>query len=113
MKDSREVQLQRELADCVMSSSWIFCLSGVALSIPFGIRSKSYLPLVYLGVGGTVLDMVNGYWKCNKQRNALKAYQDTMKGGRCLPAPVRPLQPAKEDKGMRERHCVQLLEVNH
>ena len=25
-EDARDVQLQKELADCVMSSSWIFCL---------------------------------------------------------------------------------------
>ena len=25
-EDGRDAQLQKELADCVMSSSWIFCL---------------------------------------------------------------------------------------
>ena len=45
---------------------------------------QSYLPLVYLGVGGTLLDMINGYVKCNRQRAALKSYQDAVKGG-CPP----------------------------
>lgn len=35
---------------------------------------------MYLGIGGTLLDMVNGYVKCNKQRTALKSYQDAVKG---------------------------------
>ena len=40
---------------------------------------QSYLPLVYLGVGGTLLDMINGYVKCNSQRAALKSYQDAVR----------------------------------
>ncbi|BDA47765.1 hypothetical protein COCOBI_11-0220 [Coccomyxa sp. Obi] len=80
-KDEKERKLQESLADCVLSSSWMFCLGGVALSVPFGIKFKSYLPLVYFGLGGTVLDMLNGYMECNAQRKELAAYQEALQRG--------------------------------
>ncbi|CAL8469772.1 g9314 [Coccomyxa elongata] len=80
-KDEKEKKLQESLADCVLTSSWIFCLGGVALSVPFGVKYKSYLPLVYFGLGGTVLDMLNGYMECNAQRKELAAYQEALQKG--------------------------------
>lgn len=59
MTDEREKQLGKELSDCVMGSPW-FCVAGLVLAIPLGVRSKSYMPVLYLGVAGTVLDLVTG-----------------------------------------------------
>lgn len=39
-KDREEEFLQRDLAECVLESSYLFTLCGVALSIPLGVRYK-------------------------------------------------------------------------
>lgn len=38
--DEKEQQLQRELAECVMSSSWIWCVVGLGIAIPIGVKTK-------------------------------------------------------------------------
>lgn len=60
MSDDREKELQQALAGCVLDSSWFYCVAGVALAIPIGVRLNSYNPLVYLGLSGTLLDLLNG-----------------------------------------------------
>ena len=35
-----EEDLQKDLAECVLESSYMFTLSGVALSIPLGVKYK-------------------------------------------------------------------------
>lgn len=60
MSDDREKELQQALAGCVLDSSWFYCVAGVGLAIPIGVRLKSYNPLVYLGLSGTLLDLLNG-----------------------------------------------------
>eukprot|EP00884_Botryococcus_braunii_P015888 jgi/Botrbrau1/2983/Bobra.0026s0045.1 len=96
--DQREKELQQDLSDCVLKSSWIFtcrtfffasttlvsglvltmyqCLLavGLGLAIPLGIRTKSYVPLVTFGGGGTLLDMMAGVYKCGAQRKELRDY---------------------------------------
>ncbi|KAI7842771.1 hypothetical protein COHA_003519 [Chlorella ohadii] len=72
--DARKRQLEQELSDCVLNSSWFFCVAGVALAVPLGVKKKSYWPVVYLGLGGTLLDLINGYDKCKAQRQALESY---------------------------------------
>ncbi|KAL4856377.1 hypothetical protein ACK3TF_003181 [Chlorella vulgaris] len=73
MTDEREKQLGKELSDCVMGSPW-FCVAGLVLAIPLGVRSKSYMPVLYLGVAGTVLDLVTGFERCKDKREALESY---------------------------------------
>ena len=60
MADEREKELQKALAECVLDSSWLCTVVGVALSIPVSVRLKSYNPLVYLGLTGTLFDLLNG-----------------------------------------------------
>jgi len=31
MSDTRKTELERELSDCVLSSSWIFCVAGASI----------------------------------------------------------------------------------
>ncbi|KAL4423133.1 hypothetical protein ABPG77_004816 [Micractinium sp. CCAP 211/92] len=73
MADPREEELRQELSDCVMNN-WFFCVAGVALAVPIGVRMKSYMPVVALGLAGTMLDILNGYDKCKDQRAALESY---------------------------------------
>lgn len=40
MDDATEQELQKELAQCVMQSSWFCCVAGVVMSIPMCIRLK-------------------------------------------------------------------------
>ena len=64
MADERELQQQRleaELAECVMSSSWFYCVAGVALAVPLGVRRK------VRGRGGGVW-MGRGMAGCEMQR---------------------------------------------
>ena len=38
--------------------------AGCALAVPLGIRRKSLAPLLVLGIGGTLLDMGVGIYRC-------------------------------------------------
>lgn len=60
MIDEEENRLKGELSECVLDSSWWGCLAGVALAIPICIKKRTYFPLVYLGAGGSALDLVIG-----------------------------------------------------
>ena len=72
---------------------------GVLASVPVGVRYKTHSPLVrlslpfshrvaaeslaqvYAGLGGTALDLVNGYHSCKAQRQALAAAEHRAEGG--------------------------------
>jgi hypothetical protein len=60
MASPEEDELQRDLAECTLNGSWLFTLAGVALSVPLSLRFKSYNPVVYCGLTGTMLDLVTG-----------------------------------------------------
>jgi len=68
---------EQELAECVMAESWYWCAAGLALAVPLGVRFHTYTPLVYLGMGGTAIDLVQGYNACQRQRDALRQAQET------------------------------------
>eukprot|EP00898_Chlorokybus_atmophyticus_P006514 jgi/Chlat1/6864/Chrsp51S06536 len=77
-----EKQLRSELEDCFLkNSSWACCAIGVLLAVPIGIRQRSLLPLVFLGGGGTLLDLAVGYKRCSTQREALNAFLEAQKQG--------------------------------
>ena len=38
--DGTEDRLQKELASCVLESSYKYCVLGVAASIPIGVKTK-------------------------------------------------------------------------
>lgn len=63
------------LAECVISSSYKYCTLGIALAVPLGVRLKSYNPLVYFGVAGTLGDYLEGYHNCQEQRLAYQQCQ--------------------------------------
>ena len=66
-----ELQKARSaLAECVIDSSYKYCTLGIALAVPIGVKLKSYNPLVYLGVSGTLADFLEGYNNCQEQREA-------------------------------------------
>ncbi|KAK9814810.1 hypothetical protein WJX72_011894 [[Myrmecia] bisecta] len=75
MTDSKEKELEKAVFDCVLESSWKYCVIGLGLAVPLGVKFKSYSPLVYLGLAGTGLDLYTGYTKCEAQRLALEAYK--------------------------------------
>jgi hypothetical protein len=77
--EEQEQQLQTALADCVFDSSWFWCLAGVLVAVPLGVKTRSYAPLLYLGAGGTALDLLQGWNRCQPQRAALAAYQQSLK----------------------------------
>ena len=37
---------------------------GVAVAVPVGVRYRTYAPLVYLGLGGTLVDLLDGASVC-------------------------------------------------
>ena len=63
------------LSECVLSSSFKYCTLGIALAVPVGVRLKSYNPLVYFGLAGTLGDFLEGYHTCEDQRLALEQCQ--------------------------------------
>lgn len=48
--------------------SWIFSVMGALLAIPVGIKRKSLGPLVFFGSTGAMLDIVQGFADCERQR---------------------------------------------
>ena len=63
------------LAECILDSSFKYCTLGIALAVPVGVKLKSYNPLVYLGLAGTLGDFLEGYHNCHEQRQALEQCQ--------------------------------------
>jgi len=55
---------REDLAACVLSNSWVGTAAGCALAVPLGVRRRSLLPLLVLGVGGTLVDMGIGMVRC-------------------------------------------------
>ena len=66
-----------ELAACVLNSSWLGSVGGVALAIPLCLRRKSYTPLLLGMLGGTVADMAIGLKRCGEASAAAAAAADT------------------------------------
>lgn len=64
-------QARAALASCVLSSSYTYCVAGVLLSVPLGVRYKTYTPLAYAGLAGTAADLLHGYSACSEQRERL------------------------------------------
>jgi hypothetical protein len=60
MPSPEESELQEQLADCMLNKSWLFTIISLAASVPLSLRSKSYNPVVYCGLSGTMLDLLNG-----------------------------------------------------
>jgi hypothetical protein len=106
MDGSTEKDLQDQLAQCYLNHSWRFCILGLALAVPLGVRLKSYNYIAYFGLGGTALDLLNGkildavptilprplwkaqaerqlpvagYNKCEPERRALQDCQNRLK----------------------------------
>ena len=55
-----ELDLQEQLATCMLNKSWLFTCISLIVSIPLSLRSKTYNPVVYCGLSGTMLDLLNG-----------------------------------------------------
>ncbi|GMH41583.1 hypothetical protein BSKO_09493 [Bryopsis sp. KO-2023] len=62
------LEVEQNLSDCVLGKTYFATVVGCSLAIPLGVRYKSYLPLLYMGVGGTIVDLVNGYFQCQEER---------------------------------------------
>mmetsp|Transcript_29144 Transcript_29144/g.82168 ORF Transcript_29144/g.82168 Transcript_29144/m.82168 type:complete len:85 (-) Transcript_29144:142-396(-) len=68
--DTDASKARTALAECVLNSSYKYCTLGIALAVPIGVKLKSYNPLVYLGISGTLADFLEGYSTCQEQREA-------------------------------------------
>jgi len=52
----------------LIGRSWIFSVLGAALAIPVGIKKKSLAPLVFFGSTGAMLDIVQSFADCERER---------------------------------------------
>lgn len=68
-KDEIEQRLQRALGDCVLDRSWLCSVIGALVSIPVGIRRKSFQPLVFFGTTGAMADIILGITNCESERH--------------------------------------------
>ncbi|KAG0579622.1 hypothetical protein M758_4G110300 [Ceratodon purpureus] len=59
---------EHNLDECSLYGSWIFSLLGAAIAIPVGIRKKSLAPLVFFGSTGAMLDIVQSFADCERER---------------------------------------------
>mmetsp|Transcript_9473 Transcript_9473/g.24147 ORF Transcript_9473/g.24147 Transcript_9473/m.24147 type:complete len:87 (+) Transcript_9473:287-547(+) len=69
-KEPSANEARAALVECVLDSSYKWCTLGIALAVPVGVRLKSYAPLMYFGMSGTLMDFLNGYHNCQEQRRA-------------------------------------------
>eukprot|EP00958_Prasinococcus_capsulatus_P007059 scaffold655_cov379-Prasinococcus_capsulatus_cf.AAC.16 len=76
-----EREARAKLGECMLkSTSGLCCTVGVLLAIPIGLRLKAlasrghsrYLPILYLGMGGTAMDVAMSYYTCAAERDAVK-----------------------------------------
>jgi len=74
-------KLQTELADCFLSS-WTFAMAGTAVGLAFSYQRKTYLPLGYGLMSGTLADIFSGCYRCQHQWEAVKAKHNSMQPGR-------------------------------
>lgn len=68
MANSGQKHAEQNLDDCSLYGSWIFSVMGALLAIPVGIKRKSLGPLVFFGSTGAMLDIVQGFADCERQR---------------------------------------------
>eukprot|EP00873_Tetraselmis_striata_P018191 jgi/Tetstr1/438455/TSEL_027010.t1 len=59
-KEPSANEARAALVECVLDSSYKWCTLGIALAVPVGVRLKSYAPLMYFGMSGTLMDFLNG-----------------------------------------------------
>ncbi|XP_024372957.1 uncharacterized protein [Physcomitrium patens] len=59
---------EHNLDECSLYGSWIFSLLGAAIAIPVGIKKKSLAPLVFFGSTGAMLDIVQSFADCERER---------------------------------------------
>lgn len=52
---------------CSALGTWVFSVAGALLAIPFGIKRKSFGPLVFFGTTGTMLDIIMGVTACERE----------------------------------------------
>eukprot|EP00850_Spirogloea_muscicola_P001179 SM000004S15049 [mRNA] locus=s4:1044654:1044956:+ [translate_table: standard] len=60
------------LGECSLTGSWVFSVAGAALAVPLGIRARSLSPLVFLGTSGAMLDILQGFAACERDRAAVR-----------------------------------------
>lgn len=70
-------RLQTELADCFLGS-WTFAVAGTAVGLAFSYQRKTYLPLGYGLMTGTLADILSGCYRCQQQWQVVKAKHNAM-----------------------------------
>jgi len=85
MKDEREAsferlkELRQTYSECVFSGSWIFTVLGLLVAIPFGMRWKSYNPLVVGFLGGGAGDLYRSYYYvCSPLREKIQRLEEQL-----------------------------------
>ena len=58
--EDEEKYLRDQLGECYISQSWMFSVAGVLIAIPLCVKLRSYNPLVYSALGGTLADLLAG-----------------------------------------------------
>lgn len=56
---------KRAMSKCVLESSWTFTVPAVLVSVPLGIRFKTYSPLVFAAITASGIDYYNGMRTCD------------------------------------------------
>lgn len=77
-----EQRLKDELKDCVLAHSYLFTVVGTMVAVPACVRGKSYNPLVYAALLGSMSDLLRSSLKCQEQRKALQEYETQHTGDR-------------------------------
>lgn len=70
--DGLLLEARREMSECTLASSWAFTIPAVLVSIPLGVRYKTYAPLVMAAVTASGFDYYRGLCLCDDFNNNIK-----------------------------------------
>ncbi|GJQ15616.1 hypothetical protein GpartN1_g7407.t1 [Galdieria partita] len=72
-------ELRQTYSECVFSGSWIFTVVGLLAALPFGMRWKSYNPLVVGFLAGGAGDLYRSYhYICSPLREKIKQMEEKL-----------------------------------
>lgn len=71
--DETELKNAREdLSACILSNAWTFTIPAMVPAVLYGVKKKSFAPLVAVSVLGSAADFHTAQTKCSKMRERVE-----------------------------------------
>lgn len=73
--DAMLEEANRAVNKCIFDHAWVFSIPAALISVPFGMRYKTFSPLVFAAVTGSGLDYFRGVQKCQHHYDRIKQFR--------------------------------------